>query len=177
MDDEILDDFHDEQPNLPTQHLLHRVNMAMGTLIILIGLFFIYNCYYWYNIENTSLIPIQYYVSNYELLSWLSFGVMLLHGGFRIHRKEKSGIKTIHVAAIAIITYSVIIICFENPYRIVNLYVMGLYLLLALSLLVFSNWKKLPYLYPNLSIPSYLWIVGVIIGIIPFLFYYDELGF
>jgi len=171
MENEILDSFEDEKPNLTPPLLLHRINSAVGVLAMVIGLCFIYDSYSTYDSQlELGLLCIIYY-PNYELLARLCFGVLLLHGGFRIIRKEKLGIETFHVAAIAMITYSSGPIFFD-PFHLLE---SSLYLFFAALLLAFTNWKKLPYLYPNLSLSSYLWLVGIIVGIIPFIFFWEEL--
>jgi len=106
----------------------------------------------------------------------LLYGVFLLFGGFRIIRKDKLGIEIIRVISIALVVYTLIILCFEvTPFKR-NFNSMFPYLALAAFLFGYSNWKKLPYLYPNLSLSSYLWLVGILVGIIPFIFFLEELA-
>jgi len=179
MEHQILDDFENENPNSPSPLFLHRINLTVGVLIILIGSFLIYNCYYWYDMAADTFIPSSYFPSNYELLVWLSYGAMLLNGGFRVIRKEELGIEIIHVFAIALITYSIIILCFEENFVekrvLANFSSILSNLILASLLLAYSYWKKLPLLYLRLSLSSYLILIGIVVGIIPFIFFWKEL--
>ena len=171
MENQILDHFDDEKPNPSSLLFIKRVNLVFGILLILIGFFLIYSTYYQYDLQNTLLVTI--YFPKYKLLAELCFGVLFLLGGFCIIKRKNLGIKIILVVSIAMLTYYFMVILILQNSWIENL----LFLILAGILSSYSNWKKLPYLYSNLSLHFYLWFVGIFIGVIPFIFYYDELGF
>ena len=175
MENEILDSFEEEKPDPTYLIFLQRVNLVVGILTMIVGCTLIYSCYYWYDVVASTLIPLYYIASNYELLSWLIFGALFLHGGFRIIRKEKLGIEIIYVVAIAMITFSLIIVCFGFGNKGEKFLMMSPYLILSGLLLAYSKWKNLSHLYLDLSLSSYLWLVGIIVGIIPFIFFWEEL--
>jgi len=168
MENQILDYFDNEK--LPTSSLLFlNKNLVFGILLVLIGLVLIYSGYYRYDLQNSILVIISF--PNYELLARLCFGVLLLHGGYRIIKKENLGIELIHVTAIGMVTYFLIVICFDYNFVLEVLQ----YVFISGILLVYSYWKKLVYLFPNISISSYLWLIGIIIGILPFIFFWEEI--
>ena len=173
IENEILDHFEEEKP--PPPELLNRVNSVVGILVIGAGGYLIFNMLYWYNAVSNTLVPSYYFYENYDLLAWLSFGALLLSGGYKIIRKEKLGIEIIRVTSIALVIYALIMFCFETERWQVNIFTILPYFILAIFLYAYSKWKNLPHLYSNLSLPSYLCGVGIIVGIIPFIFFWKEL--
>jgi hypothetical protein len=142
---QILDDPSEDGGNFLEN--LRSINSGLSILVILIGIFLIYdsaNLYYCYNYTE-----IHFYIMKSELELGGDFfaGLFSVFCGIYCWHRYFFGLQSLFVFGVCLIIFSIILTLSNLEYMVENVFTAGPFFLFGILAIRYSQWKKLEWIY------------------------------
>ncbi|MFT6319878.1 MAG: hypothetical protein ACJAT4_000797 [Granulosicoccus sp.] len=144
---QILDDplEDDERPIKE----IKNINSYLSILIILIGIYLVYDSvslYYYYNYTE---INFAYMKSSLELGGELSTGLCSIFCGVYCWIRYPIGLQSLFLFGILLITYSLVLTFYNSEFLLENIFNASPFFISGILVIGYSRWKKLKWIYKN----------------------------